>query len=239
MARFRLFSDIHSEFHRDGGASFVRSLPDVPCDAVVLAGDVGDSRTFPGFLAAVCDRFRDVPVLYVTGNHEHYGSGIETVRTTTADLRIPNLVHLDNTTVEVAGVRVFGATLWFPSDPLNPVYRHLMGDFRLVKNLDPIGYLENHHTRAAIRSAGADLVVTHHLPCPAVVAPRWRSSDLNRFFVGGDDDLVASSGARAWLFGHTHDPTDVTHLGVRMVANPFGYPSEPKSGFRDDLVVEL
>jgi hypothetical protein len=31
----------------------------------------------------------------------------------------------------------------------------------------------------------------------------------------------------------------MTHLGVRMVANPFGYPSEPKSRFRDDLVVTV
>lgn len=239
MSRFRLFSDIHSEFHRDGGASFVQYLPDVPCDAVVLAGDVGNSRTLLPFLGMVCRRFADVPVLYVTGNHEHYGSGFEAVRGLIATAQFPNLVHLDNTVVEVAGVRVVGATLWFPDDPTGIPYRHMMNDYRSIRNLDPIAYLENHQTRKTISEAGADLVVTHHLPCPAVVAGRWAGSDLNRFFVGGDDELVAASGARVWMFGHTHDATDVTHLGVRMVANPFGYPNEPKARFRDDLVVDV
>lgn len=243
MARFRVLSDVHSEFHRDWGRSFVETLPDVPCDAVVLAGDTGDSRTFLPFLKSVCAKFRDLPVLFVAGNHEHYGSDIASLRQLMTDAvrgeSLRNLVHLDNTVVEVADARVAGTTLWFPFDPMNVAYRNMMHDFRAVRDLDTTVYEENRRARRFLESAGADLVVTHHLPCPAVTAPRWRSSDLNRFFVGGDDELVAATGARAWVFGHTHDATDLTHLGVRMVANPFGYPSEPKSRFRDDLVVAV
>lgn len=243
MARFRVISDVHSEFHRDWGRSFVETLPDVPCDAVVLAGDTGDSRTFLPFLKSVCARFRDVPVLFVAGNHEHYGSDIASLRQLMSDAvkgeSFRNLVHLDNTVVEVADARVAGTTLWFPFDPMNVAYRNMMHDFRAVRDLDTTVYEENRRARRFLETARADLVVTHHLPCPAVTAPRWRSSDLNRFFVGGDDELVAATGARAWVFGHTHDATDLTHLGVRMVANPFGYPSEPKSRFRDDLVVTV
>lgn len=243
MARFRVFSDIHSEFHRDWGRSFAESLPDVPCDAVILAGDTGDSRTFLPFLKAVCARFRDVPVLFVAGNHEHYGSDIASLRQLMSDAvkgdSFRNLVHLDNTLIEVADAKVAGATLWFPFDPMNVAYRHMMHDFRAVRDLDTTVYEENRRARRFLETAGADLVITHHLPCHAVTAPRWRGSDLNRFFVGGDDDLVAATGAKVWVFGHTHDATDTTHLGVRMVANPFGYPSEPKSRFRDDLIVTV
>jgi predicted phosphodiesterase len=241
MPRFRIFSDVHSEFHRDGGRAFVDSLPDVPCDAVLLAGDVGDSRTFLPLLRAVCDRFADTPVLYVAGNHEHYGSDLDSVRAglTHAARSIRNLVHLDNTVADVVGVRVAGATLWFPDHPMNPVYRHMMYDFRAVRNLDPAVYAENRRARQFIDSARADVVLTHHIPCYAAVAPRRRGSELNRFFVGGDEAMVAASGAKAWVFGHTHDHTDVIVDGVRMIANPFGYPSEFGAGFIDDLVLEV
>lgn len=241
MAGFRIISDVHSEFHADGGRSFVTSLPDVPCDAVVVAGDVGDSRTALPFMRVLCDRFAGTPVLYVTGNHEHYGSSVDAVRTAVAraSRTIRNLVHLDNTVVDVAGVRVAGATLWFPYDPMNDLYRRNMADYRAVRDLDTTAYAENDRTRRFIEAAGADVVVTHHLPCHSAVAPRWRGSPLNRFFVGGDESLVAASGAKAWVFGHTHVHTDVAVGGVRMVANPFGYPFESGVGFIEDLVLEV
>jgi predicted phosphodiesterase len=243
MARFRVFSDIHSEFHRDWGRSFVDSLPVVPCDAIILAGDMGDSRTVLPFLKTMCAKFRDVPILFVAGNHDHYGSDIVSLRELLTEAvkgeSFRNLVHLDNTVIEVSNVRVAGTTLWFPFDPMNVTYRNMMHDFRVVRDLDTTAYEENRQARRFLETARADLIVTHHLPCPAVTAPRWRNSEINRFFVGGDDDLVSATGAKAWVFGHTHDATDLTHLGVRLIANPFGYPSESKSQFRDDFVVTV
>jgi predicted phosphodiesterase len=243
MARFRIFSDLHSEFHRDRGNSFVATLPEVACDAVILAGDIGDSRTTLPFLEKLCARFRDVPVLYVSGNHEHYHSSIPEVRATLTEAATKepfrNLVYLDNTVVEVAGVRVAGTTLWFPDDPLNVVYQHRVSDFRLIRDLRHTVYEENRRAQAFIASVKADVVVTHHLPCDAAVAPQWCGSALNRFFVGGDDALVAASRTKMWIFGHTHNPMDFEHMGVRFVANPFGYPFESKSEYRDDLLVTV
>jgi hypothetical protein len=156
MARLRIISDVHSEFHADAGRSFVTSLPDVPCDAVVVAGDVGDSRTALPFMRVLCDRFAGTPVLYVTGNNEHYGSSVGAVRTAVAraSRTIRNLVHLDNTVVDVAGVRVAGATLWFPYDPMNDLYRRNMADYRAVRDLDITAYAENDRTRRFIGAAG-------------------------------------------------------------------------------------
>lgn len=241
MARFRLLSDIHSEFHRDGGAQILLLLPDVECDAIVLAGDVGDSWSFAPFLRAASARFAGLPILFVTGNHEHYGSDMPSVRRAAAAAvdACPNLVHLDNTVAEVAGVRVAGTTLWFPDGPENESVAGFMADFRTIRSLRATVYEENRRAREFIATAGADVVVTHHLPCAAAVSPQWKASRLNRFFVGGDDALVTASGARAWLFGHTHDRMDLDHLGVRLVSNPFGYPRESKAGFRDDLVVTV
>lgn len=241
MAKLRIISDIHTEFHRDSGRAFVETLPDVPCDALVVAGDVGNSTTVLPFLRVLCERFRDLPVVYVPGNHEHYGTSIDQLRADLASVRssIPNLIHLDNTLVEIADVKIAGGTLWFPDEPFNKIYQHSMPDFRSIKGLDPQVYAENRATRLFLERCGADVIVTHHLPCFAVVAPMWRGSNLNRFFVGADDATVAAAKPKAWLFGHTHEPTDMTHLGVRMIANPFGYPFESKGRFHDDLVVEV
>lgn len=243
MARFRILSDLHSEFHRDGGDSIVAALPEVACDAVILAGDIGNSLTALSFLEMLCERFRNVPVLYVPGNHEHYYSSIpdfrDSLKKAAAKDSLRNLVYLDNTVVDVAGVRVAGTTLWFPDDPLNAVLKHRLSDFRLIRSLQATVYEENRQAQAFIASAKADVVVTHHLPCENAVSPQWRGSELNRFFVGGDDALVAASGAKVWVFGHTHTPMDFEHLGVRFVANPFGYPFESKSMYRDDLLVTV
>lgn len=241
MARFRVISDIHSECHRDRGAYFAQSLPEVPCDAVLVAGDVGDSETFPDFLRALCTRFDRTPVVYVPGNHEHYDSSIPEVREKLTFMAkvIPNLCYLDNTVVEIAGVRIFGATLWFPDDPLNNTYRRMMPDFRCIRDFDAHVYAENQRTRAALVAAQPQVVLTHHLPCYEVVAPQWKTSPINRFFVGGDSALVAASGARAWVFGHTHTHIDYVLDEVRMVANPHGYPHEPNVQFKDRLVIEV
>lgn len=64
--RIRVLSDLHREF---GPVD----LPDVAADVVVLAGDI--DRGTKGVTWAR-QKFPDVPVLYVAGNHEHYDERI-------------------------------------------------------------------------------------------------------------------------------------------------------------------
>jgi predicted phosphodiesterase len=72
--RLQLLSDLHFEFHRDGGRSFVDSFDPTGIDVLVLAGDIAVAEGIPHALALLCERFRDATVVFVHGNHEFYGS---------------------------------------------------------------------------------------------------------------------------------------------------------------------
>ncbi len=242
MARFQLYSDIHFEFLGEKeGKAYIDSLPRLDVDGVIIAGDIGDFKTFPTCLKLLCEHFAPTPILYVAGNHEHYHGSVPMVRSKRQELAasIPNLINLDCSSVEIGGVKISGATLWFPFDPMNFLYQKNMGDFHVIKNLMDHVYDENEKAKEFFKSEKPDVIVTHHLPCHAVVHPNYIGSPLNRFFVGGDENLVLNLAPKVWLYGHTHTPTDIILNESRFVCNPFGYPSESKSLFKKDLVVEI
>jgi predicted phosphodiesterase len=60
--RLQLLSDLHFEFHRDGGHAFVDSLDPTGIDVLVLEGDIAVADGIPTALALLCERFRDAAV---------------------------------------------------------------------------------------------------------------------------------------------------------------------------------
>jgi predicted phosphodiesterase len=70
--RIQILSDLHFEFHRDNGRSFVETLDPAGVDALVLAGDISVGDDLPEALGLLCRRFHDAAVIYVHGNHEFY-----------------------------------------------------------------------------------------------------------------------------------------------------------------------
>jgi len=96
--RLQLLSDLHFEFHRDGGREFVDSLDLGGIDVLVIAGDVAVAEGLLPALSLLCERFRDASVVYVHGNHEFYGSDRDFVLDLTrqAQAANPNLIWLDS-----------------------------------------------------------------------------------------------------------------------------------------------
>ena len=117
--RLQLLSDLHFEFHRDGGRSFVESLDPSGVDVLVLAGDIDVADGIPPALALLCRRFRDASVVYVHGNHEFYNTNRSSVLDLTrqAQAESTNLVWLDSSGTELLGFNFLGAPLWFPQPP--------------------------------------------------------------------------------------------------------------------------
>ncbi|MBI0328909.1 metallophosphoesterase [Burkholderia plantarii] len=71
--------------------------------------------------------------------------------------------------------------------------------------------------------AGATIVVTHHAPHRASLAPRYAGEIVSAGFVSELDTLVAPPVA-LWVHGHTHTSFDYTVAsGTRVVCNPRGY----------------
>ena len=70
MPRLLLLSDLHFEFHKDAGESFVASLAPTGIDVLVLAGDIAVGAGIGPALDLMCARFRASTVVYVHGMGE-------------------------------------------------------------------------------------------------------------------------------------------------------------------------
>ena len=137
--RLQLLSDLHFEFHRDHGRSFVDSLEPQGIDVLVLAGDIAVAEGIRPALGLLCQKFHDATVVYVHGNHEFYHSDRATVchATKHACSENPNLVWLDGTSAEIQGVRFHGASLWFPKTTDDErLKRSLIDILRSLKEAD-------------------------------------------------------------------------------------------------------
>lgn len=240
--RLRLFSDIHTEFHADGGTSFIAGLPGDPGDVAVLAGDIATSATLVNVLRLFARRFEHV--VFVPGNHDWYGTdrrGMQRLRRS-VERTLPQVSWLEESLVTLGGWRVLGTSLWFPDGVDARSHRRSMPDFAAITGFD--GWIWNAFERSRAFLADnlrpGDIVVTHHLPSPRSVAPRFRGSPLNAYFVGDVEDLIGDRQPRYWFHGHTHESLDYRIGATRILCNPFGYVGqELNPRFDEHLSVDL
>ena len=253
--RILILSDLHLEF--DSSLQIPRSArPDV----VVLAGDIWSDD---GAVTWAGEQF-DCPVVFVAGNHEYYDREMNAVRRHIARSCRDTRVHfLDDRQVVIDGVRFLGSTLWTDFELGGDKVRALqaaqagMTDFRLIRVDERAGdgarlltaadtatlhaqgrlFLER---ELAARHDGPTVVVTHHLPSPRSVAPRWAGYLLNAAFASDLDELIERHRPALWIHGHTHDSCDYQLGDTRVVCNPRGYvPHEPNPRFDPGLVISL
>lgn len=260
--RFLILSDLHFEFHPDGGRAFVDSLPTRDdCDSVILAGDIADSRTIVPALRMFCDRFDDV--IHVPGNHEYYGSSLVDVDAAIRTLQQTDDIERDGeypgeykvgdvlSFLPVAGTLLYGnttlvaGTMWYPNDgsPEHEAHKYGMADLFNVGGLEPEIYERNarfcdRHSKLA--TARPNVVVTHHLPSMRSVHPKFKGSPLNRFFVSPMDKWIEENQPALWVHGHTHESCDYRIGNTRILCNPYGYHGhEVNKNFKRDLIVEV
>ncbi len=226
MPTVRYMSDLHFEFHADAGKAFVESL-NTDADVLVLAGDIAVGAGIGPALDIFCKRFKNV--VYAHGNHEFYGCSREKVVAITdaACERNENLHWLDGDAVIIGGVRFVGATLWFPKPTTEEglAARRGMNDYFQIERFESWVYAEHAWNVAALTEhvRPGDVVVTHHLPTPYSIAPRFAGSPLNHFFMHDMTDLILERQPAAWIHGHTHDSISEVIGGTRILCNPMGY----------------
>lgn len=269
--RLLVLSDLHREVWyrgtRFGGVEdhfppidLAVSRPDV----VILAGDIdtGDRA-----VQWAHETFVDLPVLYVSGNHEGYGHNLDEVQEEIeAAARTTGHVHyLNRRELVIKGVRFLGATLWtdfklygrefYPA----AVYDagKMMNDYKRIR-LARRGYrklrpsdTEGWHfeqrrwlsERLAEPFEGKSVVVTHMAPSERSIADEYQGDTLSPAFASNLESLVEQ--ADLWVHGHVHSSFDYQVGGCRVVCNPLGYPgrndrSRPENpAFDPNLVVEV
>lgn len=247
MPSVQLASDLHLEFYPDKGKGFVEGMNTDGVDILVLAGDITTEATLGETLVWFCRRFPEV--VYLTGNHEYYGSRRETVQAVinAVAAKFPNLHWLEDSFVELQGVRFIGSTLWFRDHPdgLNARFSGCIHDFNYIQGFRSWVYQVNARSRAFLEAnvRPTDFVVTHHIPHTLGVLPKWRSEeyrDLNRFFECDMSGLIARIGPQVWAFGHTHDSCDKQIGPTRLLCNPFGYYlREQNPHYNPRLIIEV
>jgi predicted phosphodiesterase len=239
----QLLSDLHFEFHQDGGRELVASLDPTRVDVLVLAGDIAVGEGISSALALFAERYCHSAIVYVHGNHEFYGTDRKSVLelTSRACAAHPNVVWLDGATADVAGRRFLGAPLWFRRDPKADRHKRAMTDFSEIRDFESWVYEENARALewldAELREG--DIVITHHLPARRSIAPRFSNHPLNPFFLCDVEALVRERKPRLWLHGHTHVSVRYDIGPTTVLANPFGYARwEVNADFDERLLVE-
>ena len=229
----QLMSDLHTEFYYGESMDMLKTLQFEPkLDFLLLPGDVvvpahqpkDEMRGIFEFLASKA-RY----VLYTFGNHEYYGAkyGHE-VESRIREILPANIHLLDCSKVVLDGVEFFGGAMWFPDHPLNQIYEHQLNDFNLIGDIHDWVYQKN----TEFRENGHKLirpetvVLSHHLPSPMSTHPIYAGSDINRFFVSDETNLILEKKPRLWVHGHTHVSCDYGLGTTRVVCNPYGYPQE-------------
>lgn len=246
-------SDLHLE-----SQDFVWPLP--RGDVLLVAGDLahasalGTERRDPYALAQRerVQRFLDAArrsfdhVLVVAGNHDHYDGHFEA---TVPVLRqaLPGCTVLDDSHVDIAGVRFFGATLWSDFEGRSATSmaraRKGVGEYFFVKTrigtadgepprrLLPTDTLAAHDATlvaleqvVAERSGRPVVVVTHHAPSRRGANPVHAGNGLDGAYTSDlDRRLERLDGIVHWVHGHTHVRIAYRIGNVPVVANCRGF----------------
>jgi predicted phosphodiesterase len=250
--QLHILSDLHLEFQD-------WRPPSTDADVIVLAGDI---HVGTDGLSWGRTNFPDSPIVYVVGNHEFYGSEMQSALVELRRAARSHDVHLlDAEAVIIDGVRFLGATLWtdfelYGSEPRTvaramAVAEQAMVDYRLIRCRES-GMLTANDTRQihqqqvgwladqlATPFDGDTVVVTHHLPHANSVHAKYTGDALNPSFASDLSKLVRTP-AKLWIHGHTHESMDYVVAGTRVVCNPRGYlPHEPNQRFAPEFVIDL
>lgn len=86
MARFAWCTDIHLDFiDTNKTIAFINALRTQNIDGVLLTGDISIANLLPQHLGMI-EAGLEVPIYFVLGNHDYFGSSIEDVRKEMKDL---------------------------------------------------------------------------------------------------------------------------------------------------------
>ena len=236
-------------------------FPEIDADVLVLAGDLHRPAK-----AMEWARNSRLPTLYVAGNHEFYGSDLET---TYRDLR----AHAAGSRVRVLersewhheGVRFLGCTLWSDYRLYDSVEARdkaileltkFSRDFQRIRTSpdfpqlftpavsqlifeQSVSWLGECFARA---HEGPTVVITHFAPTKGSISPKYVGSPFNGAFVSDLEAKLLEWQPALWLHGHMHDSFDYRVGKTRVVCNPRGYVPGGKAEnpkFDPHLVVEV
>ncbi|MGR9197569.1 metallophosphoesterase [Rhizobium leguminosarum] len=250
-----IFSDLHLEFDPT-------PLVIPEADVAVCAGDVWTDGILPS-LDWLTYVGRQMPVVFVPGNHEFYYSSVqedlESARRQLGERPWQNVHFLENSAVAVQGTRFVGTTLWTDYRLLRspqPSMAHaeeVMMDFARIKfrkspyqRFRPIDVFRMHRDAVAYLKTTKNtdwdktVVVTHHAPSMRSIPEVYRNDPATPHFASDLEPLIHDLRPELWVHGHIHARADYMIGDTRVICNPRGYPQEEGvSNFDPGLIIDV
>lgn len=239
-------SDIHLEFFKKYQVDVfikkidtaLKTFDDCGSKILILAGDICSAKSdnLEYFLENIHTKF--TKIIYVPGNHEYYNVSIEQGNKLLNEVtgKFNNVILLNNGTYydDENDILFIGTTLW--SNLAHKGYditlaKYMINDFRYIEEFKPQNYLDmfnkNLQFITNILENNKDkqkIIVTHHMPSYDLVAEEFKG-EINICFASELDHMFDTS-IKAWIYGHTHCPSDKVIGETRFKCNPIGYKGE-------------
>ena len=213
-------------------------------DPVQFAFEAKRTDRYIRFFKEECAKYRRV--LYVMGNHEHYGGRFNKTYSVLKDNLPDHVTLLEKEYVDIDGVIFIGATLWTDCNRADPItmwtLKSSMNDYRVVQNFyedknlyyrltpeatyvdhkNALSFIVNTAKKFADRTV---VVVTHHSPSHQSIKPRYQGDyHMNGGYSSNLESVIADNpNIKFWTHGHTHDTFDYMVEQCRVICNPRGY----------------
>ncbi|AJX28202.1 hypothetical protein D0U02_15130 [Burkholderia pseudomallei] len=236
--RIQVASDLHHELAVSNSAMAARlEHADDAVDVLVLAGDIHNQT-------GAIDLYADypVPVVYVCGNHEFYGTEMLQLLPELRRRAVGTSVKLlEKDELILNNVRFLGCTMWtdyhaFPlclNTAMEYARNHMLDHQRIRESnngrFEPEDAAEEQ--RAALEFLvrkirepfpGKTVVITHHAPSARSIHQHEQNNPLVPAFASNLEFLASE--ADLWIHGHIHLSSDYRLGNCRVICNPRGYP---------------
>lgn len=223
---------------------------------MVLAGDIDLGVKGIEWIKSVS---KDVPVIYVLGNHEYYKGSYPKTLNKIIDAATGTNVHvLENKSVVIGDVTFHGATLWTDfalngdSRIHGSICQEKMNDYKRIRKDPSYSKLRSIDTyilhlqsldwlRVSLESSTTDrdIVVTHHAPSLRSLPDRYKNDIVSSAYASNLEDFILKHQPDFWIHGHIHMPSKYQIGATTIICNPHGYIHEPDNGFEKQLVVKF
>ena len=238
--KVQLISDLHLEFENI-------TLPGG--DVLIVAGDVCEAKNlkqerYQDFWFNNAHKYREI--LYVLGNHEHYGMQVQKTKDLVKDYLPGNVKLLENETHTIDDVLFVGSTLWTNMNRRDPLTMwhcgQMMSDYKYIKMYNSTAnayhklipeHTADLHDRSReyiklVCEQNADkkiVVVTHMAPSFQSVAEWYKTDTLmnGAFYTDMDEFIIDHPQIQVWCHGHMHNRSDYMIGSTRVLCNPRGY----------------
>jgi predicted phosphodiesterase len=241
--KLKIISDVHLENFKKSDSFQIGEG-----DTIILAGNILIAKHLKlnNFLKEIYINFFDLciknynNVLYVMGNHEHYGYHFNNTYTTIKE-NIPRSIHLlENQHVIIDDWTFIGMTMWtdydnnhnsiFASEKISNDYELIRTDlnYRKIKPADIIAthneskkYLNKELKKCKNNKV---FIITHQAPSIKSISEKCRSEMIyNSYYSDLTKIINRNPQIKYWVHGHTHNINDYTINKCRVLSSPYSH----------------